>query len=125
MPPRKRTTPPRKATAAKKAPAPKRPPAKRGALSAVPDDAPPPKPPAPMTLEQAIESGTYLDVLEAQRRQCAKDLKSAGGPAAAALHRQMFLLTERIEALRAEAREQAAQDDDANEADEPFDEADL
>ena len=105
----------------------KRAPAKRGALAAVPDDAPPPEKPKPLTLEQAIESGSYLEILLAQRRQMVKDLKSVGtgGPAAAALHRQFGLVSQQIAMLEAEAKDQADQDADEAEADEPFSASDL
>jgi hypothetical protein len=93
-------------------------------LSVVPADAPPP-PKKPMTLAEAIEAGTYLDILLAQRRDLAKDIRDAQGPAKAAMHRQFLLLSKEIAALEAAAREEALQDADADEADEPFDAADL
>lgn len=100
MPPRTRKA------AAKKTAAPK--------LRSVPTgDAappPPPEPPKPKTLAEAIESGTYLEVLEAQRRELVKDLPNTAGPAKAAMHRQLALLSKDIEALRAIAKQEAAED---------------
>lgn len=53
----------------------------------------------PMALSDAIESGDYLDILLAQRREIVADLPLEKGPAKAALHRQLALLSKEIEAL--------------------------
>ena len=63
-------------------------------------DAPKPK---PKTLSQAIEGGSYLEILEAQRRQMIADLPDVNGPAKAALHRQIALHSKEIAALQAAA----------------------
>lgn len=85
------------------------------------------KPPAarkrPLTLAQAIESGTYLDILEAQRREIARDIKGEKGPAKAAMHRQLALLSKEIEELKVKALEDVDDDDDV--APEPWSEAAL
>jgi len=67
----------------------------------------PPEPAKPKTLAQAIESGTYLEILCAQRRQMVSDLANANGPALAALHRQIALHSKEIEALEAASSEEA------------------
>ncbi|WP_344013964.1 hypothetical protein [Microbacterium natoriense] len=53
-----------------------------------------------MTLAEAIESGDYLSILLAQRREIAADLPDEKGPAKAALHRQLSLLSKEIEGLQ-------------------------
>ncbi|NUP32102.1 MAG: hypothetical protein HOU01_10335 [Streptomycetaceae bacterium] len=79
----------------------------------------PPERPKPLTLEQAIESGDYAEILRAQRRQITAALPNEKGPALAALHRQLSILSKEIAALEAEAKQEA--DEDAEVADEPFD----
>lgn len=69
----------------------------------------------PKTLTEAIESGTYLEILLAQRRQMIADLKDVNGPAKAALHRQIALCSKEIAALEAEAEQEAAEHDDVAE----------
>jgi len=83
-----------------------------------PDDAPPSK---PMTLLEAIESGNYLDILMAQRRDIVASLPEEKGPAKAALHRQLSILSEKIEQLEAADPEDA--EDDV--PDEPFSSATI
>lgn len=61
------------------------------------------KPAKPMTLGEAIESGTYVEILRAQRRQMVTDLSDANGPALAALHRQIALHSKEIAAIDAHA----------------------
>ncbi|WP_374457722.1 hypothetical protein [Nocardioides sp.] len=96
-------------------------------LRAVPPDEPPPEPDPPkvQTLLEAIESGVYLDILKAQRRQMVADLKGASGPALAAMHRQIALLSKEIAALEAEAaaaaEEEAGSGEATGESDEAFD----
>lgn len=53
----------------------------------------------PMSLAEAIELGDYLEILMAQRRQIAADLPDEKGPAKAAMHRQLSLLSKEIQAL--------------------------
>jgi hypothetical protein len=77
------------------------------------------KPKAPLTLAEAVESGTYLEILKAQRRQMVSDVKDASGPALAALHRQIALHSKEIAALDSAAEQEAAED--AEVADEAFD----
>lgn len=69
-------------------------------LRAVAPDEKPPPPAKPMTLDQAIESGDQLQILLAQRRNIAASLAGEKGPALAALHRQLTIITKDIEALR-------------------------
>lgn len=73
----------------------------------------------PKTLAEAIEGGTYLEILTAQRREMIRDVKDVTGPAKAALHRQIALCSKEIAALEAEADQEAAED--AEVADEAFD----
>jgi hypothetical protein len=63
------------------------------------------KPVKPKTLAEAIESGTYVEQLVAQRNDIVADLPSEKGPAKAALHRQLTLLNREIEALRVKGAE--------------------
>lgn len=75
-------------------------------LRAVTDDDIP-EPPKILTLAEAIESGDYLQILLAQRREIVADLPNEKGPAKAALHRQLSILSKDIEAL------QRGEDEDA------------
>lgn len=77
------------------------------------------KPVKPMTLSEAVESGTYVEILRAQRRQMVADVKEANGPALAALHRQIALHSKEIAALDAAADQEAAEHVEV--ADEAFD----
>ena len=77
------------------------------------------KPLKPLTLAEAVESGTYLEILQAQRRQMVADVKDATGPALAALHRQIALHSKEIAALLVAAKEEA--DESAEVPDEAFD----
>lgn len=63
------------------------------------------KPKRPLTLSEAIESGDYLQILLAQRRQIVEDLPEEKGPAKAAMHRQLSLLSKEIEALLSKSAE--------------------
>ena len=47
------------------------------------------------TLAQAILNGSYLEILLAQRREIVETLPDQRGPAKAALHRQLTLLSKR------------------------------
>ena len=75
---------------------------------------------APMTLSEAVQSGDYLEILLAQRREIVESLPDEKGPAKAALHRQLSLLSKEIEALQTHAKEEA--EDAAEIADEAWDE---
>ena len=77
------------------------------------------KPPKPLTLAESVESGTYLEILQAQRRQMVSDVADATGPALAALHRQIAMHSKEIAALLVAAKEEA--DESAEVADAPFD----
>ena len=59
------------------------------------------KPTKPLTLVEAIESGDYLEILRAQRRDIATSLPDEKGPAKAALHRQLAIISKEIEGLEA------------------------
>lgn len=52
-----------------------------------------------MSLSEAIELGDYLQILLAQRREIVTSLPEERGPAKAALHRQLSLISKEIEAL--------------------------
>lgn len=80
-------------------------------LRAVAPDEKPAKKPKPQTLAQAIEGGKYLEILEAQQREMAVDVKETTGPAKAAMYRQIALISKEIEQLRAAAKEEAAEHD--------------
>jgi len=73
----------------------------------------------PKSLAEAVEGGTYLEILVAQRREMIRDVKDVTGPAKAALHRQIALVSKEIAALQAEAEQEAAEDVEV--ADEAFD----
>ena len=89
---------------------------RRTPLRAVDPDEPPPSPPKLKTLAEAIEGGDYLEILLAQRREIAHDLPDEKGPAKAALHRQLSLISKEIAALEmkdAEDTDGGADVDDA------------
>lgn len=88
-------------------------PPKKAPLRAVTADDKPPAPTPPKTLAEAIETGTYLEILTAQRREMVRDVRDATGPALAALHRQIALLSKEIAALKVEAKQEADEDDEA------------
>ena len=77
------------------------------------------KPSKPMTLLEAVETGTYLEILVAQRRQMISDVADVTGPAKAAMHRQIALHSKEIAGLAAEAEQEA--DESAEVPDEAFD----
>ena len=61
-----------------------------------------PTPPVKITsLTDAIEHGTYEDVLVWQRKEAVRSLPGLQGPAVAAMHRQIASLSKDIEAIRA------------------------
>lgn len=57
------------------------------------------EPPKMPSLDEAIASGDYLQILMAQRRAMAASLPEEKGPALAALHRQLSIISKEIEAL--------------------------
>lgn len=59
------------------------------------------KPVAPrvLSLPEAIASGSYIDILVAQRVEMVAALPETKGPALAALHRQISLTSKEIESL--------------------------
>lgn len=80
--------------------------ARKVALRAVaPDEVP--EPPQILTLAEAIESGDYLQILLAQRREIATSLPDEKGPAKAALHRQLSIISKEIEGLQRGGEEDA------------------
>lgn len=81
----------------------------------------PADPPKVLSLDEAIQSGDYLEILRAQRRDIVKSLPDEKGPAKAALHRQLALISKEIQALEARAKQEAAEGGDAG-ADETWDE---
>ena len=91
---------------------------KRTLRAVAPDEEPPP-PVKPKTLTEAVEGGTYLEILVAQQRQIAADLPGEKGPAKAALHRQLALISKEIETLRAAVKQEA--EENAAVEDQPFD----
>lgn len=64
----------------------------------------------PKSLTEAIDGGTYLEILLAQRREMVRDVRDLTGPAKAALHRQIAICSKEIAALEAEADQEAAED---------------
>lgn len=77
-----------------------------------------PAKPKPKTLAAAVEGGVYLEILQAQRREIVATLPNEKGPAKAALHRQLSLISKEIEALEmastdSEGSVVASTDDDA------------
>lgn len=56
-------------------------------------------PPKPKTLSEAVDSGDYREILLAQRRDIVASLPNEKGPAKAALHRQLSLISKEIESL--------------------------
>lgn len=60
-----------------------------------------------LTLAEAIETDDYLEILLAQRRDIVTALPDEKGPAKAAMHRQLSILSKEIEGLRAQAEEEA------------------
>lgn len=90
---------------------------RKGHLREVSPDERPAKP--PLSLSEAVESGVYVEILKAQRRDIVRSLPDEKGPAKAALHRQLALISKEIETL-----ELAATGDGSVVAmtdDEPFD----
>lgn len=96
--------------------------AARKPLRAVAPDEKPTKSTRPKTLAEAAEGEDYLEILIAQRREMIRDVVDLGGPAKAALHRQIAITSKEIAALQAAARnEQEVAERGADLADEDFD----
>jgi hypothetical protein len=91
--PAARKAAPRKVAAAK--------PANRTLRAVKPGEAAPEEPKEIASLVDAIDRGTYEDVLVWQRKDAVKALPLLGGPALAAMHRQIAALSKEIEAIRA------------------------
>lgn len=90
-----------------------------------PGETPPAKAKIP-TLVEAIESGDPLTIALAQRRDIAAALPDEKGPAKAALHRQLMLVSKEIETLKMSAAQAAREDaDDGHVEDEVWDEEAL
>ena len=64
-----------------------------------PDEVSAPKPRPTMTLAEAVDRGDYLEILKAQRRAIVRSLPGEKGPAQAALHRQLAMISKDIEGL--------------------------
>lgn len=71
-----------------------------------------PPTPKPLTLEQAVETGDYLKILVAQRREIAQAIPEEKGPAKAALHRQLSIIAKEIEAMEDKAKQEAIENGD-------------
>ncbi|QDF19733.1 hypothetical protein QEH38_gp01 [Mycobacterium phage LilSpotty] len=71
--------------------------ARRRLTVVAPDETP--KAPKPKTLAEAVESGDYREILLAQRREIVDSLPNEKGPAKAALHRQLLMISKEIETL--------------------------
>lgn len=92
----------------------------RTSLRAVrPDETPDQRSDLGLSLSEAIVRGDRLQIEYAQRRDIASKLADAAGPAAAALHRQLSLTNDKIDAL--EARGQQEDDPVARVEDGKFD----
>lgn len=70
-----------------------------------------------LSLDEAIQSGVYVEILRAQRRDIVKSLPDERGPAKAALHRQLAVISKEIQALEAKAKQEAAEDGVAGDED--------
>lgn len=68
------------------------------------------EPPKKLSLSEAIESGEYVEILRAQRRDIVGSLPEERGPAKAALHRQLALISKEIQALEEQAAQAASED---------------
>lgn len=78
------------------------------------------------SLMDAITTGNPLTIALAQRRDIVSDLPTEKGPAKAALHRQLMLLSKEIEVLKLAERQAAEEDaDDGATPDEAWDEEAL
>ncbi|QMU97834.1 hypothetical protein FVO59_11925 [Microbacterium esteraromaticum] len=79
---------------------------RKSVLRAVaPDETP--EPAKILSLDEAIASGDYLQILQAQRRAMAESLPNEKGPALAALHRQLSIISKEIAALQSRDSDEA------------------
>lgn len=79
---------------------------RKSVLRAVsPDETP--EPVKILSLDEAIASGDYLQILLAQRRAMADALPNEKGPALAALHRQLSIISKEIAALQSRDSDEA------------------
>jgi hypothetical protein len=74
-----------------------------------------------LSLSEAIEKGDYVQILLAQRREIVTSLPDEKGPAKAALHRQLSVISKEIEVLQ--SRESDESEGGANVEDGEFDAA--
>lgn len=95
-------------------------------LALVKPGATPPEPikkPKPLPLDKAIETGDYYQILLSQRSSIAESIPGEKGPAKAALHRQLALISKEIDAIEARKTQEAAEDIDGGRiSDEAWDE---
>lgn len=63
----------------------------------------------PMSLVEAVESGDALDIALAQRREIVTSIGTEKGPALAALHRQLTIITDKISELQAASEAEEAE----------------
>lgn len=75
----------------------------------------------PLTLMDAIERGTRLEILVAQRREAAASLAGLSGAALAAMHRQIALLGKEIEEIQSAETEGTDIGDAIDAPDEEYD----
>jgi hypothetical protein len=75
------------------------------------------------SLAQAVASGSYLEILQAQRQDIVRSLPDEKGPAKAALHRQLRDISKEIEHLELGAFSEASVI--ASTPDEKFDETSV
>lgn len=61
-------------------------------------------PEKPKSLAEAVESGDYLEILKAQRRDIVASLPGESGQAKATLHRQLAALSKEIRGIEAAAK---------------------
>lgn len=74
-----------------------------------------------MTLSEAVESGNHLEILKAQRRDIVAALPDEKGPAKAALHRQLTMISKEIVAIEATLDGADSGDDGGDDIDDAFD----
>lgn len=96
--------------------------AKKSPLRTVKPDEKPAEPVKPKTLAEAIESGTYLEILIAQRRDVVDGLPRTSGAPLAAMHKTLRELSKEIAQLEELARQKGGEDAEgaAAAADEPW-----
>lgn len=62
----------------------------------------------PPSLVEAVELGDYKQILMAQRREIATSIPDESGPAKAALHRQLSLISKELESIDERDKEEGA-----------------